>query len=99
LVGLRQDVSLSLIKCDTSKGVPNPYENWTDEQLGEYQAKNEPTGRPIFEMMRRLKDSLLEQQKTTNELTKRLYWYTVAIFFVAAVQVVLFIYQIFFLTV
>lgn len=38
----------------------------------------------LVEMMRRLKDSLLEQAKTTNKLNTRLYWLTVAIFLFTA---------------
>ncbi len=77
------------------KAMANPYQDWTDDQLAEYQAKNEPTGRPIFEMMRRLKDSLVEQAKTTNKLNTRLYWFTVAIFVFTAGMFFLGVIQLF----
>jgi len=40
----------------------------------------------VVEMMRRLKDSIIEQVRSTNRLNMALLWFTIAIFVLAAVQ-------------
>lgn len=47
----------------------------------------------LAEMIRRLKDTIIEQQETTNRLTSCLYWFTIAIFFFGAVRVAILVYQ------
>lgn len=73
----------------------DPYEGWTDEELGNHAVQNDPTGRPLFEMIRRLKDSNLEQQRATNRLTWVMVVLTLAILLLTAVMAAPLIHKIF----
>ena len=58
----------------------------TDQELVEY-ADAIIDGGSTVEMMRRLKDATVEQQKTMNRLTTGLLWFTVALVVFGAIQI------------
>ncbi len=66
------------------------HENPTDDEL----VKRTQAGEVVYaryaevEMMRRLKESLAEQNRSTQQLNKRILWFTIAIFVLTIIQAI-----------
>ncbi len=65
------------------------WENSTDEQLAKEADAGLRGQGPVVIMMGRLRDALVEQQESTNRLTKVILWCTVALVFLTGVLVVM----------
>ncbi len=65
------------------------WENRTDEQLAQETDAGLRGQGPVVIMMGRLRDALVEQQESTNRLTKVILWCTVALVFLTGVLVVM----------